>query len=247
MTLTINKATLILTDNPGALGVATELNKIHGGIEIYQSPNGRLKNVPRMNVKTSIQLLQESFDLIISVHCKQLFPAELVSSVRCINVHPGFNPFNRGWYPQVFSLINGLPCGVTIHEMDEQLDHGPIIVQRRYTVRSWDTSGSIYRGLMSLERDLLLEYFPVLRSGQYTTTLPECDGNLNLKRQFEDLCAIDLEEVASFRVLINRLRALTHDEFNNAYFIDESGTKVFVRVFLEPNSAPFDASDDSQA
>lgn len=46
------------------------------------------------------------YDLFFSMHCKQIFPNELVLNHRCINIHPGYNPYNRGWYPHVFSIIN---------------------------------------------------------------------------------------------------------------------------------------------
>ena len=77
------------------------------------------------------------YDLFISLHCKQLFPDELVNNHLCINVHPGYNPFNRGWFPQVFGIMNHLPIGVTIHKMDTQLDHGPILWQKRLKLRSF--------------------------------------------------------------------------------------------------------------
>ena len=43
-------------------------------------------------------------------------------------------------FQQVFSILNKLPVGVTIHEMDEQLDHGIIIVQKEINIFSWETS-----------------------------------------------------------------------------------------------------------
>ena len=97
-----------------------------------------------VNVKTEMDILIENFDLIISVHCKQLFPAKLVNFVRCINIHPGYNPINRGWYPQVFAIINENKIGATIHEIDAELDHGPIIVREFVEQFDYDTSIDIY-------------------------------------------------------------------------------------------------------
>jgi hypothetical protein len=42
-----------------------------------------------------------------------------------------------------------------------------------------------------------------------------------------------LNQVGTFGEFIDRLRALTHGDFRNAYFIDSSGVKVFVRISLE--------------
>lgn len=226
--------TLILTDNTFALGFASELAALHGGIEIRQSPRGVLENIPRLNVKTQVNEILQRYNLVVSVHCKQLFPPALVNGVRCVNVHPGFNPFNRGWYPQVFSIINGQKAGVTIHEIDDQLDHGPIIAQREYSIRPWDTSGSAYANIMMIERELLLEHFRAIRDNTYRAVRPSEEGNVNLKVDFEAMRHLDLERQGKFGDFLNHLRALTHEGHNNAYFTDRLGRKVFVRLALEP-------------
>ena len=66
-------------------------------------------------------------DLVISAHCKKIFPASLIDSIRCVNIHPGYNPVNKGWFPQVFSILNGQIAGATIHIMTSEVDSGPII------------------------------------------------------------------------------------------------------------------------
>jgi methionyl-tRNA formyltransferase len=224
--------TLILTDNAYALDTAYELGAAFGGIAIFQSPGGSLPNVPALSVTENIEEIVK-YGVVLSLHCRQLFPAELVNRVRCVNVHPGFNPDNRGWFPHVFSLVNGLRAGVTIHEMDERIDHGPIIVQEMVPVESWDTSQSLYARIMDTERVLLRVNYPMIRDATYSTTVPG-KGNINTKRDYEMLRRIDLTEQGTFAAFLNRLRALSHGEHRSAYFIDDSGQRVSVRVTLEP-------------
>ena len=232
-----NKRTLILTDNPHACKLAFELARLYGGIDVHQSPNGSLEGIPRLHVRDQSSMVIATYDLVLSIHCKQLFPSELVNGIRCVNVHPGLNPHNRGWYPQVFSIINGLPGGVTIHEIDEELDHGPIIAQREYAIQSWDTSGSAYAKIMAIERELVLEQFIAIRDRTYQAVAPHVEGGVNYKRDFDKLKRIDLRQKGEFGEFINRLRALTHGDFKNAYFIDDSGMKVFVEISLEPENS----------
>src|SRR5690349_14011177 len=100
----------------------------------------QLPSIKALDVNDDVGEVIKSYDLVISYHCRQLFPRKLVESVRCINIHPGLNPFNRGWYPGVFSIVNGLPAGATIHEIDEKIDHGPAIAQKNIEVLPEDTS-----------------------------------------------------------------------------------------------------------
>jgi len=186
-----------------------------------------------IHVKSQTEYLVSDFELIISLHCKQLFPTELVKAVRCINIHPGLNPYNRGWYPQVFSLINKLPIGATIHEIDEKLDHGDIIVQEEVKQFSYDTSLSLYNRVQAKEIELIRENITEIIENTYQANQPSKEGNLNLKKDFNELRKLDLDDVGTFRQHIDILRALSHGSHKNAYFMDELGNKVFVKIDLQ--------------
>jgi len=232
-----NKKTLLLTDNFCAQKLALELKRLYGGIDLYQSPNGLLKGIPHLHIREQASKIISKYNLVLSIHCKQIFPSELVKGVRCVNVHPGLNPHNRGWFPQVFSIINGLPSGVTIHEIDDELDHGPIITSQEYKIESWDTSDSAYAKIMTIERELVLKHFIAIRDKSYKPEILHNEGNLNYKKDFNKLKQINLKQKGTFGEFINRLRALTHGTFKNAYFVDDSGVKVFVRIILEPETS----------
>lgn len=191
--------------------------------------------VEEIRVKTVEAEVWRSFQVVISAHCKQLFPAEMVHAVRCVNIHPGLNPHNRGWFPQVFSILNKMSCGATIHEIDEHLDHGAIVAQREVPTYGWDTSKDIYDRVQQAEVELIKENIEGLLSGNYTATPAPHEGNINLKSDFNRLCALDLNEKLTMAEAIDRLRALTHSPYNNAFFIDpRTGRKVFVGINLRP-------------
>jgi dTDP-4-amino-4,6-dideoxyglucose formyltransferase len=201
---------------------------------IHQHPDFKDKNHV-IAVKESVQELIDKYDLIISLHCFQLFPPALVNAVKCINIHPGYNPVNRGWYPQVFAIINKLPIGATIHEMDAQLDNGPIIARKLVAYNTWDTSIDIYNRVLETEMELLEKNIDNILKNTYTVLQPEPGGNLFLKKDFNNLCKIDLDETGTFASFIDRLRALTHGAYKNAWFIDEqTGRKVYVSIQLNP-------------
>lgn len=194
------------------------------------------ENVSVFDLKNEEDIIKiiKTYNLIISIHCKQIFPENLVNSVKCINIHPGYNPINRGWYPQVFAIINNTKIGATIHEIDNELDNGPIIDREFVTTSIHDTSGSLYNKIIKLEIELLDKNLDNIIQGKYKTLLPENTGNLYLKKDFNSLCKIDLNEEGRFIDFINRLRALTHFEYKNAYFTDpHTGEKIYLSLNIE--------------
>lgn len=192
----------------------------------------RENSVQSLKIKTRLDFVIDNFDLVISLHCKQIFPPKLIEKIKCINIHPGYNPINRGWYPQVFALIYNLPIGATIHEMDEKLDHGPIIDRVFVKKYEYDTSISLYNRVLDAEMELLRKNLRCILEGKYLTYTPESEGNLFSISDFNSLKEIDLNKKATYREVIDYLRAMTHGDYKNAYFIDSLGNKIYVKLQL---------------
>nr|WP_319493618.1 dTDP-4-amino-4,6-dideoxyglucose formyltransferase [uncultured Desulfobacter sp.] len=215
------------------LSIASDKN-VDCYCSIYSDPGAFAPNVvKKIDIKKEYRFLLETYDLIFSMHCKQIFPAELVQNVKCINLHPGYNPINRGWYPQVFSIIKKIDTGATLHEMDEKLDHGRIIDRKKVAVESSDTSASLYEKIVAAELDLLRKNLDSVFDNSYSAFYPENEGNVFLKKDFNELCEINLQKEASYQEVIEHLRALSHNNFRNAYFIDPvSKQKIYIKLEL---------------
>jgi len=184
-------------------------------------------------LKEDDSTLINNYELGISCHSKQLFPALLVNSLLCINIHPGLNPFNRGWFPQVFSIINGLPIGATIHIMDEEIDHGDIIVQEEVEINLEDTSSDVYNKVIKKEIELLKQYIDKILDNSFQKSSPSSEGNYNSIQDYKNLCQIDLNKKTTMKEAIDFLRAMTHPPYKNSYFIDEDGDKIYISIELE--------------
>lgn len=231
----------IITDNIFWLEKATQLFKEKGvDVDFYCSPNseklflkeihsGRIK---ALDVKDNCEYLISNYQLGFSCHCKQIFPKKLVESVRCINIHPGLNPYNRGWFPQVFSILNKKPIGATIHLMDSKVDHGNILYQQEVKVFDWYVSRSIYERVLAAEYELFSRNFDELINANYQSKQMMDEGNYNSINDYTSLVEIDLDKKTTMRGAIDYLRAMTHPPYKNAYFQTKNG-KVYVSVVIE--------------
>lgn len=190
-------------------------------------------NLIDMKSEDQINQIIKNNDLVISAHCKKIFPKILTDGIRCINIHPGYNPYNRGWYPQVFSLNNGLPLGATVHVIDDMLDHGDIIIREEIKIEDYDTSLSLYNKIIEKEIEIFKKILPDIISDNIKTQTPEIEGNVNYKSDFDNLCRLDMDSIGTLREHINLLRSLTHDEYSNAYFEDPGGNKIYISINLD--------------
>ncbi|MBW3775674.1 dTDP-4-amino-4,6-dideoxyglucose formyltransferase [Aeromonas veronii] len=173
-----------------------------------------------------------SYDVIFSLHCKQIFPPEVVNNTVCVNVHPGLNPYNRGWYPQVFSILNKLPIGATIHVMNENVDAGDIITQQEVSITEFDTSLDVYNKVQQVEFDLLSTWFENIVFGNFKKYKQDNLGNYNSINDFKELCRLDLSSVGSLKDHIDLLRALSHGDFKNAFYVDDNGIKRYIKIVI---------------
>jgi methionyl-tRNA formyltransferase len=85
----------------------------------------------------------------------------------CLNVHASFLPRWRGAAPVPAAILAGdKVTGVTIMQMDEGLDTGPILAQREVPVEPRDTWGTLEPRLAQLGAELLIETLPSYLAGE---------------------------------------------------------------------------------
>jgi phosphoribosylglycinamide formyltransferase 1 len=71
---------------------------------------------------------------------------------RILNIHPSLLPAFPGLDAQQQALAHGVKItGCTVHLVDEELDHGPIILQRAVEVRDDDTVGTLSARILAEE------------------------------------------------------------------------------------------------
>ena len=228
------KKICVITDNlflyKEFLKIIVNTNRV---FEFYCSSKDSIENLRILNLKQVDREFLNQYDLFISLHCKQIFPDFIVDNYRCVNFHPGFNPYNRGWFPHVFSIINGYPIGVTIHEMDKEIDGGGIIAQKTLDIFDYETSDDVYHRILELEIQMIKENIVRIIDNSYITKRIQNKGNINYKKDFAELCNIDLLQMGTFGEFINILRATTFHGYDNAYFYDQNGEKIYVSIRLK--------------
>lgn len=107
-------------------------------------------------------------DLAVVAAYGRLLPAPLIQLFPrgAVNLHASLLPKFRGAAPIQWALIRGeTVTGVTTFQMDEQMDHGPILLQFSHPIRPEDTAATLAESLAALGAAAVLKTLEALESG----------------------------------------------------------------------------------
>ena len=78
------------------------------------------------------------YDLVISFGYKHILSKEAIATSDCeiINLHISYLPWNRGAHPNFWSFYEDTVKGVTIHLINEGIDKGDILYQKKMIFNS---------------------------------------------------------------------------------------------------------------
>jgi len=105
-------------------------------------------------------------DLVVLGGTRILRPLVLaIPPMGTINAHPGLLPQLRGSSSVAWALYKDLPVGSSVHYVDEGIDTGPILLQRRLPVRRGERYEQIVRRVLTLSGELMAQALLLLERG----------------------------------------------------------------------------------
>jgi methionyl-tRNA formyltransferase len=170
---------LLGSDQHIVAGAVTQPDKPVGRDQrIQQSPikqalSGR--NIPvlqplRMKNQESIEQLKAlAPDAIVVMAYGQILPPAVLELPRlgCLNLHASLLPRWRGAAPIQAAIAAGdSETGITVIYMDEGLDTGDMLLQRKIKIRPNETGESLHERLSQVAPEGLLESLRLLANGQ---------------------------------------------------------------------------------
>jgi phosphoribosylglycinamide formyltransferase 1 len=103
------------------------------------------------------KLKESKIDLIALAGFMRLLSPKFVRRYRrrIMNIHPSLLPaFKGAWAIRDAYRAGAAVTGVTVHFVDEQVDHGPVIIQQQVRIGPRDTQSSLEKKIHYLEHKL---------------------------------------------------------------------------------------------
>jgi len=171
-----------------------------------------LLKVADLNASTNVAKVAELRpDLILVIGWTRLLGPALLRLPRlgAVGFHASLLPRYRGRAPVNWAIINGEPVtGNTMFFLDEGVDTGDIIAQRRIAIAEDDTCATLYRKVAGAAIEMLEEQLPALKSGTAPRRAQDHERATVMPRRRPEDGLMDWRRTA--RQLYNWVRALTH-------------------------------------
>lgn len=192
----------------------------------------RAKSLEKAEVLAKIKKIKPN--LVISAYCGYILKKEFIEipNLGCINIHPGYLPFNRGKQPYIWPIVDGTSAGVTIHYINQRIDTGDIISRKQVKTSPIDTGRSIYVKTAFESVKLFKKIYPKFVAGKIKSIKQDDrQATFHLAKDADVAKKINLNKKYKARDLINLLRALTINDKDFAYY-EENGKKIKISIKL---------------
>ena len=155
------------------------------------------------------------------------------------NLHASLLPQYRGAAPINWAIINGeTETGVTTFFIDDKIDTGAILLQKKIGISEEDTAGTLHDKLMHLGADLVLETIQQLQNKAIVPSKQQGDGPLKEAHKIhKETCEIDWNQ--DIATIYNFIRGLS--PYPTAWTTMYNGEdELFLKVYaakmdLEPH------------
>ncbi len=189
-----------------------------------------------------IKLKDESFikkiseyNLYIVASYGKIIPKEIIElpEYHTLNVHPSLLPKYRGAAPlQEQILHDEKNVGVSIMSIDEQMDHGPVIAQKKVEIKNWPVSFNTLQETLGVEgAKLLAEILPDWISGKVTEKEQNHSEATFTKKVEKADGLLDLSADA----YKNYLKILAYEEWPGTYFIQNNKRIIIKKASYRGN------------
>lgn len=159
-----SEVAVVISDQPNAPGLAKAAER---GVEnLVIEKNGRKRAGHDAEIVAALK--DRGVELVCLAGYMRLLSPDFVRAFpnRIVNIHPSLLPSFPGLGVQQQAIDYGVKfSGCTVHFVDEELDHGPILLQRVVEVKDDDSAESLSARILEQEHGAYVEAVRLIVGG----------------------------------------------------------------------------------
>ncbi len=221
---------LIITapDKPSGRGLTLEASPVAVWAQAHNIECYKPTNLKTDEVVTKIA--QAQADVAVVFAYGKIIPASILSLPKygMVNIHPSLLPLHRGPAPVEGALLAGdNETGVSVMLLDDQMDHGPILVQEKVQIEATSTAHELLQNLVRRGAENLVKILPDFIAGTikkteqdhtkatYTKKISKADGEILLS----DIEKNPASVFAKFRA---------YADWPTIYYFEPGGARIII-------------------
>ena len=177
-------------------------------------------------------------DVIVVMAYGQILPRNLleIPKIACLNLHASLLPRWRGAAPIQAAIAAGdRETGITVMYMDEGLDTGDILLERKIEIAPTETGGSLHNKLAQIAPDALREAVSLLAKGEAPRIVQESQLAIYAPKLEREHGRIDWAEPAE--VIERKIRAF--NPWPGAFIeLEKRKLKIFRATIIHRGGKP---------
>jgi methionyl-tRNA formyltransferase len=222
------------------VGVVTQPDKPVGREQRIEPPPIKAaiagNNVPILQprrIKAAVEEIRGlKPDVIVVMAYGQILPRTIleIPRIACLNLHASLLPRHRGAAPIQAAIVAGdRETGISVMYMDEGLDTGDVLLQKRIEIAPNETGGSLHDRLSEIAPPALMDALSQLQSGNASRTPQDSFAATYAPKLNRDDGRIDWNEPAE--LIERKIRAF--DPWPGAFTVlrDETGHERKLKIF----------------
>ena len=237
---------LVLTqpDRPAGRGMQLQPSPVKSyalkhGMPVAQPVSLRLDGkYPDQAAAAHARLKATEHQVMVVAAYGLILPASLLSipPMGCLNIHASLLPRWRGAAPIHRAIEAGdSETGITIMQMDEGLDTGPMLLTRSERINATDTTGSLHDRLAALGGELIVDALKKLQQGGLLAQAQPTDGMTYAAKISKQEADLDFRLPAE--TLLRRIHAF--NPFPGAVVhLHETAVKIWQASSVEAKGKP---------
>jgi methionyl-tRNA formyltransferase len=199
---------LVLTqpDRPAGRGMqlqpsAVKQYAVTHGIEVLQPLSLRMDSKDPQRAEEALaahqRLLSTPYDVMVVAAYGLILPRSTLDIKPCLNIHGSLLPRWRGAAPIHRAIEAGdTETGITIMEMEEGLDTGPMLLIEKVAIEDSDTTGSLHDKLAALGGKMIVEALHKYQHQQLEAVVQPEEGVNYASKISKEEAALDFSQSA---------------------------------------------------
>jgi methionyl-tRNA formyltransferase len=172
------------------------------------------------------------YNLFVVASYGKIIPKEIIDipKYKILNIHPSLLPKYRGTSPLQEQILNNEQnIGVSLMQIDEEMDHGAIVAQKRVEIASWPVGFTALQEILAKSgADLLAETLPDWIKGKIKTKEQNHSEATFTKKVEKTDGLVNISNGNQFK---NYLKILAYEVWPRAFFeIEKEGKKQKVII-----------------